>query len=176
MMKSNNKISDFLYYKNVKCNLHYCSIAKARCLDYSLNFVLILSCFMIDIKLFFLIVYRSYELFFVLCYSDNLDLFFSNFLLRLLLFFATTFFFSILFCRRSRCQCSCLLFRVAFDFLRIWALSLKMCVRCLKRKLRMCICYKRCSKIRLKSLIVFSSLELTLSLEFVSSFAIAQVW
>jgi len=98
MIKSNNKVSDFLYYKNVKCDLHYCSIAKARRLDHSFDFVLIKSCFIINIKfffliiykdfeLFFLIIYRSYELFFVLCCSDNLDLFFNSFLLRLLLFF-----------------------------------------------------------------------------------------
>jgi hypothetical protein len=108
MMKSSNKVSDFLYYKNVKCDLHYCSIVKARRLDHSLDFVSIKPCFMINIELFFLIVYkgfglffliicRSYELFFVLCCSDNLDLFFNNLLLRLLLFFATTLFFSRLF-------------------------------------------------------------------------------
>jgi len=108
MMKSSNKISDFLYYKNVKCDLHYCSIAKACCLDHSLNFVLIKPCFMIDIELFFLIVHRdfelffliicrNYELFFVLCCSDNLDLFFSNLLFRLLLFFVAILSFSQLF-------------------------------------------------------------------------------
>jgi len=108
MMKSSNKVSDFLYYKNVKCDLHYCSIVKARRLDHSLDFVSIKPCFMINIELFFLIVHkgfglffliicRSYELFFVLCCSDNLDLFFNNLLLRLLLFFATTLFFSRLF-------------------------------------------------------------------------------
>jgi len=102
MIKSSNKISDFLYYKNVKCDLHYCSIAKARRFDHFFNFVLIKSCSMIDIELFFLIVYRdfelffliicrSYELFFVLYCSDNLDLFFNSFLLRLLLFFVATF-------------------------------------------------------------------------------------
>jgi hypothetical protein len=101
IIKSSNKISDFLYYKNVKCDLHYYSIAKARHLDHSLNFVLIKPCSMIDIELFFLIVHRglelffliicrSYELFFVLCCSDSLDLFFNNLLLRLLLFFAAT--------------------------------------------------------------------------------------
>jgi len=104
IMKSSNKISDFLYYKNVKCDLHYCSIAKARRLNHSLNFVSIKPCFIIDIKLFFLVVYRdfelffliicrSYELFFVLCCSNSLDLFFSNFLLRLLLFFVAILFF-----------------------------------------------------------------------------------
>ena len=108
IIKSSNKISDFLYYKNVKCDLHYCSIAKARHLDHSLDFVLIKPCFMIDIELFFLVVHRgfelffliicrSYELFFVLCCSDSLDLFFSSFLLHFLLFFATTLFFSRLF-------------------------------------------------------------------------------
>jgi len=104
IIKSSNKISDFLYYKNVKCDLHYCSIAKARRLDHSLDFVSIKPCFMINIKLFFLIVYRdlelffliiyrSYELFFVLCCSDNLNLFFNNFLLRFLLFFVAILFF-----------------------------------------------------------------------------------
>jgi len=104
MMKSSNKISDFLYYKNVKCNLHYCSIAKARRLDHSFDFVSIKFCSMIDIKLFFLIVHRdfefffliicrNYELFFVLCCSDSLDLFFSSLLFRLLLFFVATLFF-----------------------------------------------------------------------------------
>jgi len=104
IIKSSNKISDFLYYKNVKCDLHYCSIAKARYLNYSLDFVLIKSCFMIDIKLFFLIVYKgfelffliickNYELFFVLCCNDSLDLFFSNLLFCLLLFFVAILFF-----------------------------------------------------------------------------------
>jgi len=108
MMKSSNKISDFLYYKNVKCDLHYCSIVKARRLDHSLNFVSIKSCFMIDIELFFLVVHKdfelffliickSYELFFVLCCSDNLDLFFSSLSLRLLFFFVATLFFFRLF-------------------------------------------------------------------------------
>jgi len=97
MVKSSNKISDFLYYKNVKCNLHYCSIARACRLDHSLNFVSIKPCSMIDIELFFLIICRNYELFFVLCCSDSLDLFFSNLLLRLLLFFAATLSFSRLF-------------------------------------------------------------------------------
>jgi len=98
IMKSSNKINNFLHYKNVKCDLHYYLIARARRLDYSLNFVSIKSCFIInieffflivykDLKLFFLIICKSYELFFVLCCSDNLDLFFSNFLFRLLLFF-----------------------------------------------------------------------------------------
>ncbi len=108
MIKSSNKISDFLYYKNVKCDLHYYLIAKARRFDHFFDFVLIKSCFMIDIKFFFLIVHRdfelffliickSYELFFVLYCSDNLDLFFNNFLLRLLLFFVATFSFFRLF-------------------------------------------------------------------------------
>ena len=108
MIKSNNKVSDFLYYKNVKCDLHYYLIAKARRFDHFFDFVLIKSCFIINIKfffliiyrdfeLFFLIIYRSYELFFVLCCSDNLDLFFNSFLLRLLLFFAATLSFSRLF-------------------------------------------------------------------------------
>jgi len=108
MMKSSNKINDFLYYKNVKCDLHYYSIAKVCRLDHSLNFVFIKPCFIIDIELFFLVVYRdfeffffficrSYELFFVLCCSDNFDLFFSNLLLRLLLFFVAIFFFRLFF-------------------------------------------------------------------------------
>jgi len=66
MIKFNNKISDFLYYKNVKCDLHYCSIAKARRLDHSLDFVSIKPCFMIDIEFFFLIVHKDFEFFFLL--------------------------------------------------------------------------------------------------------------
>jgi len=107
-MKSNNKISDFLYYKNVKCDLHYCSIAKVRRLNHSFDFVLIKSCFIIDIEffflivykdleLFFLIIYRSHELFFVLYYNDNLDLFFNNLLFHFLLFFVAILFFFRLF-------------------------------------------------------------------------------
>jgi len=108
MIKSSNKISDFLYYQNVKCDLHYCSIVKARRFNYSLNFVSIKPCSIIDIKLFFLIVHRdfkfffliicrSYELFFVLCCSNNLNLFFSSFLFRLLFFFVAILFFFWLF-------------------------------------------------------------------------------
>jgi len=103
-MKSSNKVSDFLYYKNVKCDLHYYSIAKVRCLDHSLNFVLIKPCFIIDIELFFLIVHRdfelffliicrNYKLFFVLCCSDSLNLFFNSFLFRFLFFFVAILFF-----------------------------------------------------------------------------------
>jgi len=105
IIKSNNKINDFLYYKNVKCDLHYCSITKACCLDHSLDFVLIKSCFIIDIELFFLVIYKdlelffliickNYKLFFVLCCSDSFDLFFNSFLFRLLFFFVAIFSFS----------------------------------------------------------------------------------
>ena len=101
IIKSSNKISNFLYYKNVKCDLHYCSITKVRRFDHFLDFVLIKSWFIINIKLFFLVVHKdlkfffliickNYELFFVLCYSNSLDLFFSSFLFRFLLFFVTT--------------------------------------------------------------------------------------
>jgi len=64
IIKSSNKISDFLYYKNVKCDLYYCLIVKTRRLNYSLNFVLIKSCFIIDIKLFFLVIHRDFKFFF----------------------------------------------------------------------------------------------------------------
>lgn len=97
ILKSSNKISNFLYYKNIKYNLYYCLIAKACCLDYFLNSVSIKLCSIINIKLFFLIVYRdleffflitcrNYKLFFVLYCNNSLNLFFSKLLLCSLLF------------------------------------------------------------------------------------------